>query len=195
MQNLRRERVYINIDVNVMNIKNANDELSVSSGFYSKYNPQIKAIVTRILVNANQSQDIDDCVNTVFLELMERLQQYNETRGSMAAFVAIIARSAALNYCKSNIRKHSELVGDDKIDYIITPLEVGDNIEFQMLVDMILAKLNEQESILFSMKYIYFYSPEEIAKAFKINRNAVDGRVIRLKNKIKKLLIKGGVKI
>ena len=171
------------------------DKYEVNNSFYEKYNPQIRSIVARILNNANQAQDIDDCVNTVFLELMERLQQYNETRGSLAAFVAIVARSVALNYRKSNMRKTSELIGDEKLDYIIEPLEVEDKIEFEMLVDMILDKLNEQESILFAMKYIYFYPPEEIAKKFKINRNAVDGRVNRLKKKIKKLLIKGGITI
>jgi len=43
------------------------------------------------------------------------------------------------------------------------------------------------------MKYIYYYPAEEIAKIFKINRNAVDGRVNRLKKKIKKLLTKGEI--
>jgi len=169
------------------------DSFKVNNSFYEKYNPQIRAIVTRILYN--QDNDIEDCINTVFLELIEKLQQFNETRGSMAAYVAIIARSVALNYRKSNMRKTVELVGDEKIDYIIAPLEVADELEFDMIIQMILKKLNEQESILFSMKYIYFYSPEEIAKIFKINRNAVDGRVNRLKNKIKKLLIKGGITI
>ena len=167
--------------------------LEVNDGFYEKYNSQIRSVVARILITANQSQDIDDCVNTVYLELMEKLQQYNETRGSMAAFVAIIARSVALNYRKGSMRKTRELVGDDKLDYITEPLETEDKAEFQMLIDMILEKLNEQESALFAMKYIYCYPAEEIAKAFNINRNAVDGRVIRLKNKIKKLLIKGGI--
>ena len=60
-----------------------NNKLEVNNNFYEKYHPQIRAIVIRILNNANQSQDIEDCVNTVFLELMEKLQQFNETRGSM----------------------------------------------------------------------------------------------------------------
>jgi len=174
---------------------NIHNNVEVNNNFYEKYNPQIRAIVIRILNNANQNQDVEDCVNTVFLELMERLQQYNESRGSLGAFVTIIARSVALNYCKSNTRKTHELVGDEKIDYIMEPLEVADEIEFTMLVDMILKKLNEQERGLFAMKYIYYYSPDEIAKAFKINRNAVDVRVNRLKNKVKNLLIKGGVTI
>jgi len=177
-----------------MDIENNISNLSeVNNNFYEKYNPQIRAIVTRILTNANQSQDIDDCVNTVFLGLMEKLQNYNETRGSMAAFVAIIARSGALDYCKSNKNKLGELIGDDTIDFLAEPLEFKTEVEFDMLVESIHAKLSEKENILFTMRFILFYSPEEIAEAFKISRNAVDIRVNRLKNKIKNFLTKGGI--
>jgi len=165
----------------------------VNNNFYEKYYPQIRAIVARILNNANQSQDIDDCVHIVFLELIEKLQQYNETRGSMAAFVAIVTRSAALNYCKSNKRKLGELIGDDNIDFLSEPLEFENEVEFEMLVKGILAKLNEKECALFTMRFILFYSPEEIAKTLKITRNSVDVRTNRLKKKIKNFLIKGGV--
>ena len=165
----------------------------VNDSFYEKYNPQIRAIVTRILNYANKSGEIDDCVNNVFLKLMENLQQYNETRGSMGSFIAIVARSTALDYCRSNMRKSGELVGDDKLDFLSEPIEFEDKIEFQMLVDSILEKLNEKESILFTMRYILFYSPEEIAKAFNITRNAVDIRVNRLKKKVKNFLTKGGL--
>ena len=177
-------------------IEDMNNDISeVSNNFYDKYNPLIRTITTRILNNAGQAGDIDDCVNTVFLELMERLRQYNETRGSMGAFVAIITRSVALNYCKSNMRKNDELIGDEMIDFLCEPIAFENKVEFQMLVEYILEKLNEQESILFAMKYIYFYPAEEIAKVFKINRNAVDGRVNRLKKKIKNFLIKGGINL
>ena len=193
-QKTKKGAVYINF-INVIDMNNINDISELNNNFYAKYNPQIRAIVARILNNANQSHDIDDCVNTVFLELMEKLQQYNETRGSMAAFVAIIARSVALNYCKSNMRKPGELIGDDKLDFLSEPMGFEDKVEFQMLVDSILDKLNEQESVLFAMKYLYFYPSEEIAAAFKISRNAVDLRVNRLKKKIKKFLLKGGLNI
>ena len=165
----------------------------VNNNFYEKYNPQIRAIVTRILNNAGRNQDIGDCVNTVYLELMEKLQQYNDTRGSMGAFVAIVARSTALDYCRSNQHKQGELIGDDKLDFLSEPIEFENKVEFEMLVESILAKLNEQENLLFTFRYILFYSPEEIAKIFKIKRNAVDGRLNRLRKKVKKLLIKGGV--
>ena len=173
--------------------KTNNNIFEVNNNFYEKYNPKIRKIVTRILNNAKQSQNIDDCVNVVFLELMERLQQYNETRGSMEAFVTIITRSAALNYCKSNIRKIGELIGDDNIEFLTEPLEFENEVEFAMLVKSILKKLNEKERALFTMRFILYYSPEEIAKASKINRHAVEMRINRLKNKIKNFMIKGGI--
>ena len=175
-----------------------NNSLEVNNSFYEKYNPQIRAIVTRILSYSGQSNEIDDCVNDVYLELMEKLQQYNETRGSMAAFIAIIARSTALDYCRSNMRKSAELlIGDDKIDVLTDPVETGfeDRVDFEMLVEEILEKLSKEERVLFTMKHILFYSPEEIAKAMKIRRSAVDMRVSRLKSKIRQLLIKGGITV
>jgi len=175
---------------NSMNISS-----EVNHNFYEKYNPQIRAIVSRILKNANQAQDIEDCINTVCLELMEKLRQYNETRGSLGAFVAIISRSTALNYCKSNKRKLGELIGDDTIDFLAEPLEFENELEYEMLVKSILEKLSEKERILFTMRFILFYSPEEIAKNFKISRNTLDVRVNRLKKKIKNFLIKGGIEL
>ena len=182
--------------INMSDTKIMNDNMpEVNNNFYEKYNPQIRVIVTRILNNADQARDIDDCVNTVYLELMGKLQQYNETRGSMGAFVSTVARSVALDYCKLNMRKNQELIANEKIDFLTGPIKVEDNIEFQTLVESIAEKLNDHETALFTLKYIYFYSPEEIAKDLQIKRNAVDVRLNRLKKKIKNILIKGGITV
>jgi len=183
--------------INVEDTENTNNGhiFEVNNNFFNKYNPMIRKIVARILDNSGQSRDIDDCVSEVFLAIMEKLQKYNETRGSMAAFVAIIARSVALNYCRDNTRQTDELIGDDKIDFISGPLGFENEVEFDMLVESIFAKLNEKESVLFTMKYLLFYKSDEIAKVFKITRTAVDVRVNRLKSKIKKILAKGGIMI
>ncbi|MCL2095401.1 MAG: sigma-70 family RNA polymerase sigma factor [Oscillospiraceae bacterium] len=167
--------------------------MKTDEGFYQRYNPQIRKIVSRILNHAGLNGDIDDCVNTVFLDIMEKLSQYNETRGTMAAFVAVIARSAALNYCKSGARRKSELIGDEKLDFLAGPLGYDDETEFDSLVGNIIARLNQKERVLFSMRYLYYYAPEEIAAALKIRRSAVDMRVSRLKSKIRSFLTKGGV--
>ena len=169
--------------------------MEVNDNFVYKFNPQIRAVVTRILNYSNQSRDIDDCVNTVYIELIEKLRQYNETRGSLSAFVAIIARSTALNYCTSNMRRNGELIGDDKIAFFYEPLDFENEVEFKIIVESIIKKLNNREKALFNMKFMFFYSPEEIAKVLNIKQNTVNKRVSRLKNKIKNFLIKGGITI
>jgi RNA polymerase sigma-70 factor (ECF subfamily) len=178
-------------------MKESKDDLEitheVNNSFYEKYNPQIRAIVSRILSYAGQGGDIDDCVNEVFLSIMERRLQYNETRGSMGAFGAVIARSCALNYCRGNVRKKEELVGDDRIDFLSAPVEYQNEAEFNLLVESIMKRLTKNERVLFSMRYLYYYTPEEIAKALKIKRSAADMRTTRLKSKIKKFLTKGGI--
>jgi len=180
----------ININADETQIK---PETEVNNSFYFRYNKQIRAIVSNILNYSNQTSDIDDCVNAVFLEIMEKLQQYNETRGSLGAFVAVIARSAAINYCKSNMRKSKELIGDEKLDYFSSPIEYQDETEAKLLAENIISKLNENERLLFTMRFLYYDTPEEIAKVLNIKRNTVDKRISRLKNKIKKFLIKGGI--
>jgi RNA polymerase sigma-70 factor (ECF subfamily) len=169
------------------------NNISKINDLYNKYNLDIRAIVAKILYYSNQEYDIDDCVNDVYLRLIENLQKYNETRGSMAAFVVIIARSTALNYCKGNIHKPNELIGDEKIDVLSDPINVEDEIEFKILIENITKKLKREERILFTMRYIYYFTPEEIAKEFNINLGTSYKRITRLKDKIKKLLLKGGI--
>jgi len=179
--------------IEIKETENINNNASEINDIYNKYNLDIRAIVAKILYYSNQGRDIDDCVNDVYLRLIENLQQYNETRGSMAAFVAIIARSTALNYCKGNMRKTDELIGDEKIDVLSDPINVEDETGFKMLIEDITKKLKKEERILFTMRYVYYFTPEEIAKEFNINLGAAYKRITRLKNKVKKLLTKGGI--
>ena len=174
-------------------IENTDNNISEINDIYTKYNSDIRAIVAKILYYSNQERDIDDCVNDVYLRLIENLQQYNETRGSMAAFVAIIARSTALNYCKGNMHKPNELIGDEKIDVLSDPINIEDEIEFKILVENITKKLKKEERILFTMRYIYYFTPEDIAKEFNINLGAAYKRITRLKNKVKNFLTKEGI--
>jgi len=137
----------VSTDISLADTDGACIENKIDNSFYEKYNTQIRAVVARILRNANQINDIDDCVNTVFLSIIEKLEQYNETRGSMGTFVTVISRSVALNYIKTNNRKTSELVGDDNIDILSFPMEYQNEIEFNLLVESITAKLNNEYTL------------------------------------------------
>ena len=169
----------------------------INNDFYNEHYAKVRAIASRILQAANQANEIDDCVSAIFLELMTKFQDYDDERGSISAFVTVVTRSTALNYRKSVIRKSDELIGDENLDFFAVPIEYQSvsETDFDLLVESIITKLNKAERALFTMRYLYYYTPDEIAKVLKIKRSAVDMRSTRLKAKIQKLLIKGGLSI
>ena len=167
----------------------------INNDFYDEYYAKVRAIASRILQAANQANEIEDCVSTIFLELMTKFQEYDDKRGSIGAFVTVVARSTALNYRKSVMKKSDELIGDENLDFFAVPIDYQNEADFDLLVESIITKLNKAERALFTMRYLYYYSPDEIAKILKIKRSAVDMRTTRPKAKIQKLLIKGGLSI
>ena len=167
----------------------------INNDFYNEHYAKVRAIASRILQAANQANEIDDCVSAIFLELMTKFQDYDDERGSISAFVTVVARSTALNYRKSAARKSDELIGDENLDFFAVPIGYQNETDFDLLVESIITKLNKAERALFTMRYLYYYTPDEIAKVLKIKRSAVDMRSTRLKAKIQKLLIKGGLSI
>ena len=187
--------VLIDLTETAENNENSAIKNMINNAFYDEYYVQIRTIAARILQSYNQTDEIDDCVNTIFLELMTKFKDYDKTRGDIGAFVTVVARSTALNYRKKAMKKSNELIGDEKLDFLAMPIDYKEEVDFNLLVESIVDKLNNQDRLLFSMRYLYHYSPEEIAKTLKIKRSAVDMRIMRLKAKIKKNLIKGGISI
>jgi len=160
----------------------------VNDEFYETYNNKITIIVKRMLTQTGITQDIDDCVNIVYVKLMESMENFDENRGSMDTYVNLITHSTVIDYLKKHSRFKNELVGNEILDFFYAPLECENEAVFNILVENICAGLKKEERILFTMRYILFHPPEEIAKVLNIKRNAVDTRCKRLKAKIKKYL-------
>jgi len=165
----------------------------VNDNFYETYNNKITIIVKRMLAQTGITQDIDDCVNIVYVKLMESIDSFDENRGSMDTYVNLIAHHTVINYIKRNSKYKNELVGDEIFDFFYAPLECEDEAVFNILVENICAKLKKEERILFTMRYILFHPPEEIAKVLNIKRNTVATRCKRLKAKVKKYLKGAGI--
>ena len=160
----------------------------VNDDFYETYNKKITIIVKRMLSQTGITQDIDDCVNIVYVKLMESIGSFDEKRGSMDTYVNLITHSTVIDYLKKHSKFKNELVGNEIFDFLYAPLECEDEAVFNILVENIYAKLKKEERILFTMRYILFHPPEEIAKVLNIRRNTVDTRCKRLKAKVKKYL-------
>ena len=75
------------------------------------YGPLMRYIIAPILQNP---QDQEDCLSEVAMRVWEKIEQFNQERGSWNAWLTAITRNAALNY-KRDTRRHNsvEEIPDD----------------------------------------------------------------------------------
>lgn len=75
------------------------------------YGPLMRYIIAPILQNP---QDQEDCLSEVAMRVWEKIEQFNQERGSWKTWLTAITRNAALNYTRDTHRHNSvEEIPDD----------------------------------------------------------------------------------
>lgn len=74
--------------------------------FYSRFAPLVMQIALRTLGDRMEAEDV---CHDVFLEALKRGDSYEEGRGSIAAWLAVMARSRSLD----RLRKRSKVIASD----------------------------------------------------------------------------------
>lgn len=120
--------------------------------------------------------DAEDCVQEVFLVVAHRLADYVE-KGSMRAWLFVIARQVALHAQRTNRRRaHYQLA-------IVAPVATEDphrelvRKQAIELVHEFLAELDEAQGQVFYLAEIEQLSVPEIAAALDVNVNTVYSRL------------------
>ena len=67
--------------------------------------------------------------------------------------------------------------------------------ELRLLLDSFLGTLGDTERRLFVGRYWYAYTPEILARAYGMTRNAVNLRIMRTREKLKNYLEKEGYRL
>ena len=70
---------------------------------YDRYSPVVYAVALRVLSDRNTAEDI---LQDVFMQLWRNPQSFNASRGSLATWLAVIARNRAIDQLR---RKHPEV--------------------------------------------------------------------------------------
>lgn len=70
---------------------------------YDRYSPVVYAVALRVLSDRNTAEDI---LQDVFVQLWRNPQSFNASRGSLATWLAVIARNRAIDQLR---RKHPEV--------------------------------------------------------------------------------------
>jgi len=150
------------------------------------YGPLMQYIITPIVANA---QDREECLSEAVMRILEKIHLYDEERGSWTAWITSVARNVALNKRRSaKAFFEEEEVTDQTSSPDPTPEELILQQERQRELTGAIAQLPQTDRVIFYRKYYYLQTTAQIASEIGITERAVEGRLYRIKKRLRKLL-------
>ena len=133
-------------------------------------------------------QEREECLSEVTMRVWEKIDPFQEERGSWNGWLTSLTRHAALNHAR-RISRHggAEALSEDPPSPELTPEEVLLRQERQTALQAALGQLSAGERLLFYRKYYYLPSTAQIALELGLTERAVEGRLYRLKLRLRKL--------
>lgn len=160
-----------------------------------EYGGYVYAVVIDKLRSLCSSEEIEDCVSDVFVELFTNIDNFDSSKGSLKGYISVISKRAAINaYRKLSYRQHITMSADDEETEI--PVS-ADNPEedvqkklFRQRLWEIVEGLGEPDSSIIVYQYFYDFKVSDIAEKLCMTAAAVQKRSLRARQKIKKILEK-----
>ena len=156
------------------------------------YSKLLWVVVGGILGNAGTTQDIEECISDVYVQIWKNPNAFNQQKGSLKTFLAVIAKSKALDtyrkLAKSKIIELDEAIqstDDDLLDYIT---------DKEMVQDLYAAieSLTEPNKEIVIRRYFFEEKPANIAKSISLPVKEVENRLCQSKLKLRKNLERNG---
>ena len=161
----------------------AKDERGMDS-LLTHYGPLMRYIISPILPHI---EDQEECLSEAAMRAWEKINQFDSDRGSLTAWLTAITRNTALNHLRHTPGPSSE-IPEDFPSPEPTPEEQLVQRERQAAFKRALLQLPQSDRNLFYRKYYYLQSTAQIASELGMTERAVEGRLYRLKKRIRKML-------
>ena len=156
------------------------------------YSKLLWVVVGGILGNAGTTQDIEECISDVYVQIWKNPNAFNQQKGSLKTFLAVIAKGKALDayrkLTKSKIIELDEAIrstDDDLLDHIA---------DKEMVQDLYTAieSLTEPNKEIVIRRYFFEEKPANIAKSISLPVKEVENRLYQSKLKLRKKLERNG---
>lgn len=163
----------------------ARDERGVEA-LLKHYGPLMRYIIAPILPNR---QDQDDCLSEAAMRIWDKIEFYDPARGTWRAWLTALTRNAALNHARQN-QWHSNpaALSAETPSPEPTPEERVLQQEQTAALHQALQALSPKDRTLFYRKYYYLQTTAQIASELGMTERAVEGRIYRLKQRLRKAL-------
>lgn len=147
-----------------------------------QYGPMVQYIVRGILRDA---QDTEECVSDVWLHVWERFETFDRAKGTLAAWMTVVARNAAVDRLRR--QRAPDEIWEEQAGASPSPEEEVLRRERTQLLQKAVDALGASEQLLFYRKY-YLQSTAQIAAEMGLTERAVEGRLYRLRRRLQKAL-------
>lgn len=148
------------------------------------YGPLIRYVITPILPD---ERDREEVFSDILIRVWDRIDQYDPRSGSWTSWLSTIARNAAIDRARRNPSAGAELT-----ETIHAP---NSNPEQELLrkerqreLYAALNSLDTSDKALFYRKYYYRQSTAQIAAEYGTTQRAIEGRLYRIKRKLRSQL-------
>ena len=159
-----------------------------------KYGPAVRKTAANIL---NDRLDAEECVNDTYLRVWNSVPPH--VPDPLAGYVCRIARNLAVNrYHANSAEKRGgsyALVLDEMEECIPSGVSVETEVEAKelgMAINRFLSTLSPEDRFLFVRRYWYADSVSGLAAMTDSSANRISVRLFRLREKLKKTLMKEG---
>ena len=170
------------MDEKILALLSAGDAEGVTL-LQKQYGPMVQYIVRGILRDA---QDTEECVSDVWLHVWERFETFDRAKGTLAAWMTVVARNAAVDRLRR--WRGPDGTWEEQAGASPSPEEEVLRRERTQLLQKAVDALGASEQLLFYRKYYYLQSTAQIAAEMGLTERAVEGRLYRLRRRLQKAL-------
>lgn len=162
-----------------------------------KYGTVCSKIAFNIL---NSTQDAEECVNDAYLGVWNTVPPQDPT--PLLSYVCRIVRNLSIKKYRANTAAKRNSIYDVALDELENcfPSSVSADDEFNAsetarIINEFLETLDKENRVIFVRRYWYSDSITDIAKQFGRNEHNISVRLSRIREKLRKHLIKEGITI
>ena len=148
------------------------------------YGPLIRYVITPILPD---ERDREEVFSDILIRVWDRVDQYDPRIGSWTSWLSTIARNAAIDRARRNPPAGAELTETIPAPNSDPEQELLRK-ERQRELYAALNSLDTSDKALFYRKYYYRQSTAQIAAEYGTTQRAIEGRLYRIKRKLRSQL-------
>lgn len=148
-----------------------------------QYGPLIRYILRPILTD---ERDREECYADISLKIWQTADSFDGDKGALKAWLTVLSRNAALNHAR---RTRTDAPLEETVPH------TGGSAEEELLrrerqrrLQAAIAGLLPEDRSLFYRKYYYCQSTTQMAAELCLTERAVEGRLYRLRQRLRRLL-------